>query len=340
MKKIIIVFLFLFNLSNAQVTSLDALNNFDQFFNDAVIFSDKFITPATDAAVYQAASGWIFSCKKRKLWSASFGIHTNLFLVPNSDREFLLQNSDFKFLKLQNETSAVIPSALGDDREINIIDIYGVINPAKPIKSPKGVNQKIIVYPHFSASLALWKQTEFILKFAPKTKINKGEYQVYGVGLKHNLSQYSKFFDKKKINLALLISKSNEKINFNFFDIQTNFGTLGINTINGDIDSWQFQVNASKEFGKFEIMLASITNKSDFEYNFSGEKGTIDNLIPFPGGSSQEYFNEKLKDIYKSKINSIVEVSATYNLNKFYFQSSFAFNKFLNSNLSVHYLLD
>lgn len=326
-----------FNLSFAQDINLDALKNFEKFFDDAVIFSDKFITPATDAAVYQSASGWTYSAKKRKLWSTSLGIHSNLFLVPNNDREFLLKDSDFKFLKIQNATSATLASALGDDTQVNIIDIYGVIDPAKPIKSPKGVNQKIIFYPHLSASIAVWNGTEVLLKFAPKTQINKGEYQVYGFGLKHNISQYMHYLEKNKLNLAVLLTKSIEKINFDFLDIKTNLGTLGINTLNGDIDSWQFQINASKEFGKFEIMIASITNKSDFKYQFSGEKGTIDNIITFEGGSSQAFFNKKIKDIYKTKINSIFEVSATYNLNKFYFQTSFAFNKFLNSNVSVHY---
>jgi len=47
--------------------------------------------------------------------------------------------------------------------------------------------------------------------------------------------------------------------------------------------------------------------------------------------------NEKLKDIYKSKVNSIWEIAGRYQFNKFYVQSSVAFGKFVNTNLSVQY---
>jgi hypothetical protein len=339
MKKTLIIFLFLSNFCFSQVTpNPAAFLYFKEFFEDAVFFSDKFITPATDAAVYQAAGGWIYSAKKNELWSTSLAIHSNVFFVPNSDREFVLSDSDFKFLKILNSTSATVPTALGNDDFVRIIDIYGVINPAQPIKTPKGVNQEIIFYPHLSGSICLGYGTEVLAKFAPKTKIKQGEYQVYGLGLKHNLSHYIPALDKNKINLAMTLNYSEENISFDFLDVQTNYGTLGINKINGNVKSWQFQTNVSKDFGKFEIMLGSMINFSDFKYKFSGENGTIDYVFqPLFGSTSQEYFNKSLEKIYKFKINSIYELSLTYNFRKFYFQSAIAFNKFINSNISVHY---
>ena len=339
MKKFLLTFLLLGNLCFSQGNvNPAAILYFPDFFKDAVFFSDKFITPATDAAVYQAASGWIYSAKKNKLWSTSIGIHSNAFFVPNADREFTLNNSDFSFLKIMNSTSATVPTALGNDDFVRIIDVYGVINPAQPIKTPKGVNQEYIFYPHLSASICIGNGTEILAKFAPKTVIKQGEYQVYGLGLKHNLSHYISVLDKNNINLATTLSYSEENISFDFLDVNTNYGTLGINKINGNVKSWQFQTNVSKDFGKFEIMIGSIINFSDFKYKFSGENGTIDTIFkPLFGATSQEYFNKSLEKIYKSKINAIYELSATYNFRKFYFQSAIAFNRFVNTNISVHY---
>ena len=339
MKQILIVFLFLSNLCFSQGNvNPAAILYFPEFFKDAIFFSDKFITPATDAAVYQAASGWIYSAKKNDLWSKSLGIHSNVFFVPNVDREFILNDSDFTFLKIMNSTSATVPTALGNDDFVRIIDIYGVISPSQPIKTPKGVNQNIIFYPHLSGSICVGYGTEFLAKFAPKTKIKQGEYQVYGFGLKHNLSHYIAALDNNKINLAMTLSYSEENISFDFLDVQTNYGTLGINKINGNVKSYQFQTNVSKDFGKLEIMLGSIINFSDFKYRFSGENGTIDTIfIPLFGSTSQDYFNKSIEKIYKFKVNSIYELSATYNFRKFYFQSAIAFNKFINANVSVHY---
>jgi hypothetical protein len=50
-KKIcIVLFLLICNFSFSQVVGLE------EFLDDAIFFSNKFITPATDAAVYQQSS--------------------------------------------------------------------------------------------------------------------------------------------------------------------------------------------------------------------------------------------------------------------------------------------
>ena len=337
MNKVQFFILLISNSIYSQSFDPKVLEHIDEFFIDAVFYADQFITPATDAAVYQSSGGWIFSAKKEKRWSTTFGVHSNVFFVPNSDRTFVLNDSDFTFLKIQDATSATIPTALGNGEQINIVDRYGVINPNYPIETPKGINENIIFYPHLSASVSLGSGTELITKFAPRTKIKRGEYQVYGFGLKHNISQYSKALESKNINLAMTLSNSRENISFDFLDIRTNFGTLGINRINGSVNTWQFQTNVSKEYNNFEFMLGSIVNSSNFKYKFSGEKGTIDEFINFPGGSSQEFLNEKLKEIYKTKINAIFELSVAYKWNRIFFQSSIAFNKFVNTNFSIHY---
>jgi hypothetical protein len=340
MKKVLLAMIFICNVGYAQSFDPIVLEHLDDFFVDAIYYSDKFITPATDAAVYQSSGGWMFSAKKKKRWSATFGVHSNIFFVPNKDREFVINNSDFKFLTIQGANAATVPTALGNGKQINIVDIYGAINPNYPIETPKGINEDQIVYPHLSGSLSIGFGTEVLAKFAPKTKINRGEYQVYGLGIKHNISQYISVLESKKVHLAMTLSNSKENISFDFLDIRTNFGTLGINRINGNINSWQFQTNVSKEYNNFEFMLGSIVNVSDFKYKFTGGKGTIDQVIAFPEGSSQAFLNQKLKGIYKTKINSIIELSATYKWNKLYFQSSIDFNKFVNINLSVHYAIN
>lgn len=340
MKKAILFFLFVFNISYSQSFDPAVFEHLDDFFNDAIFYADKFISPATDAAVYQSSSGWVSSAKVNERWSTTLGLHSNVFFVPNRDREFVLNNSDFTFLKIQDATSATIPTALGNGQQINIVDSYGIINPNYPIETPEGIDEDRIFYPHLSGSLSIGYGTEIIGKFAPKTKIKKGEYQVYGFGIKHSLSQYIKSLEARKINLAITLTNSKENISFNFLDIQTDFGSLGINRINGNINSWQFQTNISKDYKNFEFMLGSMVNISDFKYTFSGDKGTAEQSLKIDGLGPQDFFNERLKAINKTKINSIFEVAAMYKWNKVYFQSAIAFNRFVNTNFSVHYKLN
>lgn len=325
---LMLVGLFLANESKAQ--SQQTFEDLGYLLNDALLFSDQYITPATDAAVYQAASGWMTSPKKRKLWDITLGVHSNVFFVPKRDRSFEVKNSDFQFFQIEGATSATVPTALGNDSQVYLVgDLDGE---EIRLKSPEGVNQETIFYPYLQGSIALPYGIEIVAKYSTKTKLKKGDYQVYGFGLKHNFSQYFKALEAKKINLAALVVYSKEDISFDFISIPTQYGSLGINRLNGLVDTWQFQVNGSKEFKNFELMAGIIANTSKFKYEVGGERGEIENVIPL-----QQILNKKLEEIYKTKTNVMGEISGRYQIKKFYLQPVVAFGKFVNTNFSVQY---
>jgi hypothetical protein len=118
---------------------------------DAMFFSDRYVTPATDAAVYQASSGWITSPKKVALWDVQFGLHANVFMTPHKDLSFLLSNSDLKFFQIQNASSTQIPTALGDKSQVLLTgELQG--EPVN-IKTPQGMDMQVVSYPYLQASV-------------------------------------------------------------------------------------------------------------------------------------------------------------------------------------------
>lgn len=325
--------------------SPQALSRIGLFLNDGVMYSDKYITPATDAAVYQSSSGWMTSPKKRKLYAVTLGIYSNAFFVPQSDRNFEISNSDFSFFTIQDLSGnpvsttsgpVTMPTSLGGQSQYYLV---GQLDDNNQIimESPNGVNQESIIYPYLQGSISLWKGFEFAVKYSTKVNLKRGNYQVYGFALKHNLTQYFSGLNKRKINLAALIAYSKEDISFDFIDPITTFGTLGISKINGLVSTTQFQMSVSKEWKNFELMFSSIANYSDFKYEFGGEKGTIDEVITINNQTVREEFNKRLQSIYKNKYIGLVELSGRYQFSKFYVQSSVAFGKFVNTNLSVQY---
>ena len=302
----------------------------ENLVSDAIFFTDKYITPATDAAVYQAASSWMSTPKKKNLWDFNLGAHVNTFIVPKSDRKFTISNSDFSFFTIDGATSAVTPSALGSDKYVTLTGTLD--NEPVVIKTPEGVNREAVVYPYVQGELGLLYGTELVAKFSPRTTLKNVEYQVYGIGLKHNLSQYFKNLSAKKIHLAALAAYSKEDISVAFLDVQTSYGNLGFNSLNSLIDTWQLQFNGSKEFRKFELSAGLIMNTSDFEYKVNGNKGEIEQIIPL-----QDILNNNLKSISKTKTNYIGEIAGRYQFSQIYLQTSVAFGKFVNSNISVQY---
>lgn len=322
---------FLCTAGNATAqTDTEALQQIGHLINDALFFSDQYVTPATDAAVYQSTSGWVRSPKAKKLYEVSFGLHANVFFTPQRDREFDIYNTDFEFFQLEAGDYATVPSALGNDDQVYLVGMLG--DSEVRLESPEGIDMETVAYPYLQGGIGLWAGTELIVKYSTRVKLKKSEYQVYGIGLKHNLSQYFKKLEEQKVFFSVMAAYSNEDVSFNFLDIQTDYGTLGINTINGIVDTWQFQLNGSKEWGRWEAMGGFIVNTSDVKYKVGGEKGSIENLLPL-----QDVLNKRLESIYKTRMNYIGEMAIKYNIGNFDIQTMLAFGKFANTNISLYY---
>ena len=331
MKYSFVICALFFGFSNAVKAQTPLqLEQIGYLLEDALLYSKQYLIPATDGAVYQASSAWMNSAKRKKDWQISVGLHGNTFKVPNSDRSFIINNSDFKFLELESGTSAEVPTALGtDDTFVLVGDLGGQ---QVKLKTPKGVNQEFITYPYLDFSFALPSGSEIIGRFSNKTDLKRGDYQVYGFGVKHNLSQYFPVLENKKIYISAISFYSNEDISFDFLDVNTAYGNLGINNLNGIVDTYHYQLSVSKEISNFEILGSFIVNTSDFNYVVSGEKGEIEKIIP-----AQYVINQLLDTIQKRKTNYIGEVAMNYSFRDFNFISAFAFGKFINFNAGISY---
>lgn len=306
--------------------SIQTYSEVSAFLSDVTFYTQKFITPASDAAVYQASSCWMSTPKTHELFEVTLGVNGNMFFVPQVGRNFQIKNSDFSFFTIENQIEATVPTALGGDSQVYLTG--SLLGNKVQIKTPEGMNQEIIFYPYLQGFLALWNGFEIVGKYSTKVKLKYGDYQVYGVGVKYNISQYMPFLENSNVHLAGLLGYSNEKIGFDFVNATTSFGDFGINRIIGDVVTYQFQISASKEWKRFELMLSSITNTSDFKYYLSGNESSL---------PIKSLLNDKLKTLTNPNINSITEISGRYQFSKFYIQTLIAFGKFANLNFAVQY---
>ena len=323
------------NVNRASAQTTETLVQIESLLTDALYVSKLYITPATDAAVYQASSSWIYTPRKAKLWDVTIGLHINTFFVPASNRKYTVNNDDFLFFEIEGGApSASLPTALGNDDQIYLVGNIddGETQNQIRLKTPEGVDMEEIVYPYLQGALGLPFGTELIVKYSTKVQLKRGQYQVYGAGIKHNLSQYLPKLEAKNWSLSAFGGYSKEEITFNFLDTQTPYGSLGLNEITGLVDTWQFQLNGAKKWNKFELMAGIITNVSNIKYEVGGERGQIEDVLPV-----NAIINNKLKEIYKTKTNLIGEVSGRYQFGRFYLQPTVAFGKFVNTNLSIQY---
>lgn len=324
------------NAMNGQ--SFQTLLDVNNFLNDALWYADRFVTPATDAAVYQASSNWVTTPDKKKLWDFGVSLHTNVFVVPGRNRDFTIHNSDFSFFHIEGADQAQVPTALGNDKQVYLVGYIenGDNDQEVRIKTPEGIDMGSVVYPYLQASLGLWYGTEIIGKYSYKVELKHGHYQVYGAGLKHNLSQYFKSLEARKWSLSVFAGYSNEEISFGFLNGSTQqYEALGINEITGLVDTYQLQFNAAKHYGNFEAMGGLIVNLSDIKYEVGGVSGTPELVVPV-----REYVNDQLSSIYKTRTNVMGELAGRYRFGRHFFvQASVALGKMVNSNASIQFEL-
>ena len=327
LKGILLALIFSANSAKAQNQALEELGN---LITDAIFLTGNYVSPAADASVYQAASSWVVTPKKKALWDFEMGLHFNTFFTPKSDRQFAISNSDFKFFSIQNATSGVTPTALGNR---NYVTLVGTLdnNPVS-LRTPEGINRETVMYPFLQGSLGLMLGTELIGRYSPRIYLKNVDFQVYGVGLKHSLSQYLKGLENRNLHFSTALIYSNEDMTVGFLDVQTSYGNLGLNSLNSKIDTWQLQFNGSKEFNRFELSAGFIMNRSNFVYKVNGPKGSIEEIIPL-----QDVLNKRLESIYTVKNNYIGEVAGRYKFYKLFLQTSVAFGKFVNTNIGIQY---
>ncbi len=296
--------------------------------DDAVFFTDRYITPATDASVYQAASGWVVSPKEKKRWEMTLGLNFNMFFVPQRDRSFTFSNNDLSFFSIEGAESAQTPTALGGTKTVML---SGELD-GQPVTldTPEGVNRETILHPYLQGSLGLGLGTELVVRYSPKIDLKHVSFQVYGFGLEHSISQYFKNWETKKYHLAAFAGYSNEDVTVEFLDVSTPYGNLGLNGLNTKVDTWQFQLTGSKEYGKFELSGSVINDISRFKYYTKGERNAA-------LAAMYEYLDESLQGLYHTQYNLIGEVGGRYAIGNVFVQSNVAFGKFVHTNFAVQY---
>jgi hypothetical protein len=313
--------------------NVDAINLAD----DLIKYTGMYIAPATDAVVYQGSSAWMITPKLKEKWKFSLGVNTNLFFIPKSNREFAIRNSDFKIFNIVgvNDNSPVnVPTAYGGASAFEIEANFDLLGPQYFKTSLDGINQEYAVYPYLHGALSLPYGFEIMGRFSLRQTRRSAEQeayaQVYGAALQYNISQHFPKLAEKNIHIAALFAYNKEILGVDLFSSSVTLNTIGLKGIASDINSFQFQLNASKTFNKFEVMAGLIVNNSAFSYNYLFYDNR--NLL------IEQLMNTKVTDLNSSQTIFLGELSGRYNFyNNFFLQGTISAGSLINTNLGLQY---
>ena len=332
-----ITLLFLFPVSAISQVSpppTTILQELGFFLNDMLLISNKYVSPAAEAAVYQSTGSWYSSAKSLDLFEVDVSMHVNALPVSESQKSFVVNDSDFTRLNIRDAQTAQVPTALGG--ETSVFYDFTLGGDDYELQTFEGANQQVFYYPYLQGSIGLWGQTEVTLQYVPEVKIDASGYKTFGGAIKHNISQYwlGDTPDAQALQVAVQVVYSlfDSKIFFDGFEITSTDpdqdALAVINSLTVDANAFTGQLIASKRINKFEFVGALAVSANQFDYTMGGEGDFLLGLL-----------NDAFTALEDTSSMLRGNIGVNYHMHNWYLASNVTIGKFINTNLSIHYKL-
>lgn len=319
-----LIFFFVFQNSSAQ-------ENSDLFIEDMLTLADRFAKPASEGAAYQASAGWFSSAASLEQWDFRVSFHGNALFVPDEKKLFSLSNNDLRLLEIEGAQNAQLPTAFGSATTTFFIGEVNFMNPvsgemesrAVRFKGFDGVNRDYIPHAFAQVAVGLPYKTELTLRAMPTITIDDVAASTFGIGLKHNLSQYFRGYSPEGFQLALGGAYSKFNVEYAFEPIEVE-DLVMMDLIQVDAHLWMLEVIASRQWGAFELFGAAGATSSSFDYEMGG------------GGPALVTVNTELQELGGVEAYFKSDLGFNLHLGRFRLSAMATAGKFFNANIGLH----
>lgn len=276
MKKLLLVTsCFLVGISYAQENIEDLLTS---GINDAKLYAESYLNPATEGVVFNLNNGWFNSGKAKKLFGFEIGIVGNASFVKGENKSFILDINDYENLRFQDPgvTQQSVSTAFGDIEGITVVvegPLPGAVDDAV-FELPTGLgssNVNFVPSAFLQASFGFIKGTEIKARYFPKVTVNDVEAGLFGIGIQHEFTSWVSSRRIFPVAISGLIAYTNLD---GTYDITASSLVSGEGQrLENSTNTWLFQLIGSTKLPVFNVYggVGYITGNSDTDL-----KGTFD----------------------------------------------------------------
>lgn len=298
---------------------------------DMLLISDRYVQPAAEASVMQSSAGWYHTASSLDKFKFTVGLHANALVFPSSKKSFNISDDELINLNIRDATTASLPTTLGGEQR-TFFD-FTINGDQYEFQAFEGIDTGFLTYPFLQVGVGLWQETELIIRYAPDIKIDKSSYAIYGLGVKHNLSQYL-FNDNRPVDLAVLTSYSLFDLNLLFdpYELRSQDNAAPLAVIDGslvDAHAVLVQLIASKDYNKWTISTGLAYNQSWVDYELTGDDslflGTLNGVLDALSETQHSYK---------------VDLGASYHFTNWDLTSQLSIGEFVNFNIGGVYHLN
>ncbi|WP_343485614.1 DUF6588 family protein [Allomuricauda sp. d1] len=242
--------------------------------SDAERFTNAYLAPVTEGAVYNISNGWYNTADAKPLGGFEISIVGNISPFKNKDdkKAFVFRESDYENLQIVGGSDArtdevLVSSGLGDIEGISVFveDENGLFR--EEFELPAGLASEdfnFIPSGYVQASVGLVKGLEVKARFLPKLKFeDSAEIGLFGAGLQYEFTKLLPADKVLPIAISAVIGYTSLNGEYDFTDTEVIEGEN--QRIDASINTWAFNAVVSTKLPVINFYggLGYITGKSE-----------------------------------------------------------------------------
>ena len=282
MKKLLAsVFIFSMAITIGKAQSLDDLANLVAGSKeDTNYLMEGYLAPALNGIGYGLNQGWYNTAKPHKTLGFDVTVTLSVITVPNSDRDFQVNNSQLNKLQLNDPSfpDGKVPTLVGTTETGPIYNIKGTPATIQGPGAIPGINDLPVIgvpVPIANASIGLFKGTEIKIRYMPPIDQDGIKADLMGAALMHDIKQHIPGVKNLPFDLSVLAGYTKMNVAYDF--IPSGDQNLALNAT-----AWTVQAIASKKLALLTVYAAAGYNSSNVGLNINGRYELIPAQGPIP----------------------------------------------------------
>src|SRR5690606_18028687 len=122
---------------------------------------------------------------------------------------------DFSILRFRGSENALLPTVYGG--KTDAVFEGQILGQNFSFDAIDGLGKEVLFHPYPQVTVGLPYSTEVAVRYLPSVIVNDVGFSTYGMGLKHNFTQYyEKRYNPEDFQFAAAIAYSNFKVDYQF----------------------------------------------------------------------------------------------------------------------------
>lgn len=303
MKRIFTLLLISFTLGLAHQAK--AQDDIDQFLEESVEDGEKliggYVTPLMNSLSVGMNQSWYNTAKPHKVAGFDLTMTVSLMYIPDSDLLFDANNLGLTEIAVVDPvtgnalSNGNIPSLFGPDTPPTLSSTSTLGNPIDDFQGPGGIdleaeiNRNALPVPMAQLGFGLPKGTDLKFRFIPKVDVGDGQFNLFGIGVMHDVKQYIPGIKNLPFDLSALVGYTRMKLEVPLDDAnpdQQGLFEVSSTTIQGVISKkvsvltfyggLGYNIAKSKLalLGDYDIGGATVSNPVDLSFAANGFRAT------------------------------------------------------------------